>query len=199
MAKSKSREIGVMFMGLMVALWAGSVSAATVRLTDDILAKVGDPVIVQLAFEGGGGLNELNLEALDLILGYDPTVLSYTAGNLGPALAGADSPIILNNAGTGQIIASITSINPITVSGTGPQILFETEFLILAGASPGPTLLRIEKFDVNEGEVDLTTPTLAAIDGQVSIVPLPAAFWGFLSVFGVLITRHRIRNAKGLG
>jgi hypothetical protein len=136
-----------------------------------------------------------NADAVELLLGgaldlsYDETIINVTSVAItAPTDIGSDNGTIDNNAGT------VDRMGFATFSGVaGGNFRFATVNFDTVGL--GTTLLQLTDSNdlvfrwVNE---DLSRVGVNAVDGSVTVVPLPAAVWLMLSALAGLITVGKV-------
>jgi hypothetical protein len=179
----------------LALLGSQALLAATVGL-DDVSGAAGDQVKLSLAIDdvpldGSGGF------FLELDLTYDPILLSPGSAQLGELASRADFLIATLTADpsvAGQAKVSVTSSftnpgPPSTPAPPGGGVLALLPFTIAGGALPSDSsLVSLTLSDVSP----LTSVSL--VDGSVTVVPLPAAFWMMLA--GVGLVAGRIRRSQ---
>jgi PKD repeat protein len=136
-----------------------------VDIPTDLSGLPGDMVTVPINIDVADGL-----EAVDLQLAYDTSVLDLADAGVRKAELTADGLFIVNlNEATGTLRMALALITPRPAGGGK---LFELDYQITSTASPGTTPIDLQSVSLNEGELVLTpapVPGSDATDGLITI------------------------------
>ena len=177
---------------LFAALMSTSISA--LAATVDMSFSPQDQI---LGFNVSGSVNIVgtyNADAAELLLGgaldlsYDETIINVTSVSItAPTDIGSDNGTINNNAGTVDRMAFATFAGV-----AGGNFMFATVNFDTVGL--GTTALQLA--DSNDQVFiwvngDLSAVGVNTVDGSITVVPLPAAVWLFISALGGLVVAKR--------
>ena len=151
-AARRGRNRILAWIGGMLLLTTGAVSAADLALSDNLSGAPASTVTALLTINNVGGLS---IESLDIELSYDPTVLTFLAGRNGPGLDGgafAPTTPVTNDQG-GRVLISGTTLLVGVIPAEG-AVLFELDFEIRPYATVGvATFQDLVEVRINESLV----------------------------------------------
>jgi len=185
-----------MWAALLLAvllIWSVSVQAATLSFTPSSQSVInGGSVDVSVVVSGLGDGAADSLGAYDLNVSFDSALLSYTGIVFGDPVNGDQ----LNLGGSGTYTAATPAAGQVNLV----QLSFDSVALLNA-AQADSFVLAVLSFDAidlgdslmgfsgvvlsDAGGANLAASTTA---GNISVIPVPAAFWLMLSALGILRT-----------
>lgn len=173
-------------IGVLLFFCAFSVNAATVALdplnspeAGASIIQPGDLVTIQIV--GGDSFPETVGGGVDI--SFDPDILQATGVNFTLSDFDFGNRVIDLDNGTGFINLAVGCVATTCPSGSFniATVVFETEGVGVSELDLDESTFRAPWLTPAGVEIDVTY-----VDGSVTVVPLPAAAWLFLSAFGAL-------------
>jgi len=180
---------------LLFAFFSNASHAAVVSLSNDLTGLGDDLVTAVLTITDIGGLGPVEVEAMDLWIEYDPSLLDYVGARAGSMFDGAPvAPDLLVNATVpGMTKTSVTVLIGVPLVEGGE--LFEADFRIRPDAAPGSAArLDLSYLLINE-EVEFHLGGIDPSDGVITVVPIPPALWLMGGALLALVGVARRRGA----
>jgi len=190
------------FLVAAAVLWMSPAKAATISVSPASQSIVnGDSVDVSIVISGLGDGAADSLGAFDLNLTFDNSILSYTAAAFGdPVLGdqlslGGSGTYTAATPGAGLVNLVQLSFDPVALLNSDQAGSFVLAVLSFDAVGLGDSVLDFSGIILSDASGAALSST--ASSASISVIPVPAAMWLFLSALGVLRTLRIGRSDTG--
>ena len=143
--------------------------SATLALSDEVAAP-GEQITIDLS----GSLTQAELYAADLVVTYDPAVLTFVSATPGAAANGFMTAA--NASEPGQVSLALAGASPLTTGGVLYNLVFD-----VAGPVGSNSPITFQRAEINEGQVGVQTDAGSVTVVQRASLPLTPG-WNLLAL-----------------